>query len=649
MKPLLFLIAATLLFAAVLVLPRLSAPAVERAAELAALIAAAGGELEWRSARLDIGLGLILDGVELGGPTCETLRLASHGLSLEGCSIAADELPLVAHLAQSTKLTNVSLDGVVGGPVGFFLDGSWRGCLRDGRLLLDGAGELSGGEQALTCGASWLVSEQRVIGRLATEASLAYLDVGSEPYLYAPAVEFTELRSLFGDYPFEGRGGLAVRGRPGEDRWRATAAALELRRPGAPGYYRLPSLSLTLDGSAWLLELGRQGYLAGDAAGLRRADLELELDVAAAARSLLPLGSSGAGRLGLSLEIAPGTPPAPVIEARDVELRLADGPGLALDGTLKARGGSLVGAGSLDLGGGDVEYEATADGLSLVGTDLDLRAALDGLARWRTELQEAFGSLYTELLAAHAPLTVAVETAAARWGGRSLGDLEGEVVCDGDGIRTVLTLHRADGSAELNWRTGATGRRISAAWRGLPVELFNAFGFDTPGLEPVAGVCRGGLELRWADSAVAALDLRLVVEDLTLSTLPPPLAALWRWCDTGAEPPDIADARLILDWNTALDDAGDIAITLTTPDLRVTLGAAASARWDGPLDLVGTVELTPELTARMLERGVLVFRTVSGWGAKPFRISGSWRDPQVRLDVAGSRRLAAAEPPPGLD
>jgi len=649
MKPLLFLLVATLLFAVVLVLPRLCKPAEARAEELAATFAAAGGELEWRSASLDIGLGLILGGVDLGGPTSETLTLTPHGLSLEGCSIAADELPLVARLAESSRVNNVSLAGIVDGPADFFLDGSWRGCLRNGRLLLDGAGELAGNERALTCESSWLVSAQRVLGRLATEASLAYIDVGSAPFLYAPAVEFTELRSLFGDYPFEGRGGLAVRGRPGEDRWRVTAAALELRRPGAPGYYRLPSLRLTADGPAWLLELGRHGYLAGDAAGLSRADLELELDVAAAARSLLPLGSSGAGRLGLSLEIAPGTPPAPVIEARGVELRLADGPGLALDGSLKAPAGSLEGSGSLDLGGGVVDYEAAADGISLVGADLDLRAALDGLAFWGAELQRAFGSLYTELLASHTPLTVAVESTAARWDGRTLGDIEGEVVCGGDDIRAVLTLNRADGSAELNWRAGTTGRRISAAWRGLPAELFNAFGFDTPGLEPRSGVCRGGLELRWVDSAVAALDLQLVVEDLTLSTLPPPLAALWRWCDTGADPPDIADARLILGWNTALGDAGDIAITLTTPDLRVNLDPAASARWDGPLDLVGTVELPPELSARMLERGVLVFRTDSGWGAKPFRISGSWRDPQVRLDVAGSRRLAAAEPPPGLD
>lgn len=647
------LVAAAL--ALLLLAPRLLIDPETTAERLADQLAAVGLELDWTRAELRIDLALRLEGVELGGLRAETLILAGGSLSLEGLRGRAGELAVLAALSRPPG-PPPRFGGTLTLPDGSILSGSWRPVPGEKSVFRDSSAVLDIGDGELELAADWRIADDGVAVHLAGEALDARVIVAPEPLLLARLTDLEATGGLIQLDGLQARGSLLLGINPAAGLRALLWHELKLRRPGQTRWFGVPPGGLSLSEDAWLLALRDGGWLRGDGREPRCGGLELSLDAAGVA-ALLPPGSSASGELGLSLSLAGGFLNRCLLSAAELIIEETDGALWRFDGGLDLAAGT--GSGSLDCGGGALRFElGRHDGgsrLTLSGEEVELRRTLEGLGRLLELLETPSLAPLSAALESLTPLTVVLEPVAAAWGKHRLGGLSGRLILTEAGLETELELERDGGRASLSGSWTAKTAELAGRWSGLPVELFNALALEELRLAPRAGSGSGSFTAVFAgieeDRGLSSLELELDARGLALDA-PPPLVALWRWCDTGREPPSLEDARLELDWRVggpgSSREAGRLVVVLTSPEVRVNLASTSDAALNGVLSWRGVIELPPEAAAAMKRRGVLVFGTPEGWGAKPFLVEGSWRDPQVRLDPLGARELAAAEPPPGV-
>ncbi len=620
-------------------------PAGDEARGLRENLRAAGVGLSWETAGRDLALNLVLEGVELGGLPVGRLTLGADRMSLEAAVLGADELASLAGTARALGKSGLSLDGTLDLGRNLALVGVWGGVVRDDGLTLAGDAVLTRRGCELETYTSFHLTRGAIYLILETEGSLVVGRLDSGGFFFSPRLEAAELTEFWGGDPVQAGGTVCAVGRPGENRWLVWGSGFALRRRGAPEEFSCGPFFFEYDGGDWTAWLSGTGTARGTDGGLAELSLAADLDVRHLARSVLPLGSTGAGKVECEIFFHSGQAPRLSLTAEGVALNLPDGTRLSLDGALSLTDGVPRADCRFDTGGGRLEYYVGEDGsASLAGEGVALDAAWRGGLKL-FEVIPPLGLLDFEPLIA--PPKLAVELPDCRWGDSPLGRVEGVVNRGAGGWTADLTLDTDGGRAKCVWRLDPFGgQRIKGSFRNLPLALVRALGAEEVGLAPTGGRMDGSLELTLRGAVPDSLRLDLTAVGMD-APLPPFLNSLWRWADTGADPPVLTGAGLDLSWNLRGGEPGEMALRLTSPDLRVTLSPGSRAAWAGALDVSGRLEVPPGVARRMSERGVLVFRTPSGWGAVPFHLGGTWADPQPRLDLLQSRFLAASEPPPG--
>jgi len=638
------LTAAVLLAAAHLVVGWLW-PAGDEARGLRESLQAAGVDLSWETAGRDLALNLVLEGVELGGLPVERLTLGADRVGLEGVTLGVDELTSLAGMARALGKSGLFLGGTVDLGRNLALVGVWNGVVRDDGLTLAGDSVLTRRGRELDANTSFCLTHGAIYLVLESEGSLVVGRLDSGGFFFSPRLEAAELTEFWGGDPVQAVGIVCAVGRPGENRWLVWGSGFGLRRRGAPEEFSTGPFFFEYDGGDWTAWLAGMGTARGTDGGLAELSLAADLDVHHLARSVLPLGSTGAGRVECEVFFHGGQAPRLSLTAEGVALNLPDGTRLSLEGVLTLKEGIPRADCSFDTGGGWLDYGIADDGgATLAGEGVALDAA------WRGglnlfEVIPPLGWLDFEPLIA--PPRMAVELPDCCWGDTPLGRVEGVVRRGAGGWTADLNLDADGGRAKCVWRLDPFGgQRIKGSFRNLPLALVRVLGADEVGLAPTGGRMEGSLELTLRGTVPDSLRLDLTATGMD-APLPPFLVALWRWADTGADTPELTGAGLDLSWNLRGGEPGEMALSLTCPDLRVTLSPGSRAAWAGALDISGRLEVPPGVARRMSERGVLIFRTPSGWGAVPFHLGGTWADPQPRLDLVQSRFLAASEPPPG--
>jgi hypothetical protein len=619
-------------------------PAARQARELEEELGASGLELRWDAAERDLGLNLVLEGAEIGGLPTERVTLGGGLVELAGVELGADDLAPLRGLMEALGVSRAALAGVLDVGHGLGLVGSWGGGVADGTLTLTGDATLTRRGRGLEVHSSVHLVEGTVYLALESEGGLLAGRLGPGGFLFSPGLETSELTGLWGGEPLQADGVVCALGWPDEDRWLVWSSGLALRRRGAPEEFASGPALFIYEGGGWTVWLAGLGACRGREDLLAELALRAGLDVRRLARSVLPLGSTGAGRAVCEVLFDASHLPELSLAADAVSLVLPDGMSLSIDGELGLRGGVPHADCRFDTGGGWLRYVVGDDGEAvLTGEGVELNAAWSGGALVRSAISP-LGVHFGPLLD---PPSLEVELAGCRWGGMLLGDVGGVIRRGDDGWTADLTLTHDGGRAGCKWRFNARGeQRITARLRDLPLELVRILGAEEAGLDPTSGRIEGEVELALGVAGLDSFELNLKAEGVD-APLPPFLVSLWRWADTGTDPPVLSGAEIELTWVVRGVEPGEMAVRLTSPDLRVNFGAGSRAAWSGALELSGRFEVPPALARRMSERGVLVFRTLSGWGAVPFHLGGTWADPRPRLDLVQARLLAASEPPPG--
>ncbi len=618
--------------------------ATEEARRLREDLDEVGIELRWETAERDLGLNLVLGGVEVAGLPVGKMILGGDLVALREVRFGAGDLGLLSEIMESLARDRLVLEGTLGIGYGLDLVGRWRGWIVNGGLCLAGEAVLSRRGRRLEVESSFHLTEGAVYLVLETEKSLMFGRLDPGFFLFFPRLETTELTGLWGGDPLQAKGPVCGLAWPDEDHWLGWSSGVSLRRRGAPEEFSTGPFFFSLDDgdwTAWLAELGVGRGMDGELVELA---LRAELDVRHLARSILPLGSTGAGRVECEVLLDRFRDPSLSLTADSVSLTLPNGLSLFLEGELGFRDGVPRADCRFDTGGGWLDYRLTEGGRGvLTGKGIELSTAwLGGLL-----LRDTISPIGGHIGPLVDPASLAVELTGCRWNDLLLGDVGGVIERGVDGWTAELTLTRDGGRADCNWRFDAHGNhRVGARIHDLPLDLVRILGAGEAGVDPTAGRVEGTVELTLLGGGLDSLKLNLLATGVEAS-LPPFLASLWRWADTGVEPPRLRGAELELTWSVHGGEPGEMSIRLTSADLRVILNASSRAAWSGTLDLSGRLEVPSRLARRMSERGVLVFRTPSGWGAIPFHLGGTWADPQPRLDLIQSRLLAASEPPPG--
>jgi hypothetical protein len=637
------LVAAALLTAAHLVVGWLR-PAGDEARGLRESLGTAGIGLGWESAGRDLALNLVLDGAEVAGLPAERLTVGADRLALEGTALEAEGLASLALAARTLGKGGLSLAGTVDLGRGLGLTGVWNGVVADGDLTLAGDAVLDRRGRVLDVSTAFHLAHGAIYLTLKSGGSLLFGRLDSGGFLFSPRLEAAELTGLWGGDPIQAEGAVCLLGWPGEDRWLVWSSGVRLRRRGAPENFSTGPFFLDYAGGDWTAWLAGRGTARGTDDGLAELCLAADLDVRHLARSVLPLGSTGAGLVRCEVLFHERRAPRLCLTAEGVDVDLPDGTRLSLDGSLSLVDGVPRADCRFDTGGGRLDYRVGDGGASLTGEGVALDEAWHGGIRLRGMIPP-LGLLDFEPLVA--PPTLTVELPGCRWGDAELGRVEGVIRRGSGGWTAELTLDEDGGRARCVWRLDLLGgQRIRADFRGLPLAFVRVLGVEEAGFAPTGGRLDGSLEVALRGAEPDSLVLNLTATGVE-APLPPFLVSLWRWADTGADPPALTGADLEFSWSLRGGAPGGLALRLTSPDLRVTLSPGSRAAWAGVLDVSGRLEVPPGVARRMSERGVLVFRTPGGWGAVPFHLGGTWGDPQPRLDLVQSRLLAASEPPPG--
>ncbi|MCX7020975.1 MAG: hypothetical protein NTW26_01640 [bacterium] len=620
-------------------------PADDEAREIQESLATADEGLRWETAGRDLALNLVLDGVEVGGLPARRLTLGADRVALEGAALGVDELASLADMARALGKSGLSLGGTLDLGRGLCLIGVWNGVVADDSLTLAGDAVLDRRGRELEVFTSFHLARGAICLTLESEGSLVFGRLDSGGFFFSPRLEAAELTELWGDDPIQAVGTVCGMGWPGENRWLVWGSGFGLRRRGAPEEFSTGPFFFEYNGGDWTAWLAGMGTARGTDGGLAELSLAADLDVRHLARSVLPLGSTGSGRVGCEVLFHRLQAPRLSLTAEGVALGLPDGTRLSLEGALSLTDGVPRADCRFDTGGGWLAYGVESDGRStLAGEGVALDAAWRGGLKLR-ELVPLLGLLDLEPLIA--PRTLKVELPDCRWGDAPLGDLSGVILREPGTWTANLTLDTDGGRARCVWLLDLLGgQRIRGSFRNLPLALIRVLGAEEAGLEPTGGRMDGNLEMTLQGAEPDSLALNLTATGVE-APLPPFLASLWRWADTGADPPALTGAGLEFSWSLQGGEPGEMALRLTSPDLRVILSPGSRAAWAGALDISGRLEVPPRVARRMSERGVLIFRTPSGWGAVPFHLGGTWTDPQPRLDLVQSRLLAASEPPPG--
>ncbi|OGD71903.1 MAG: hypothetical protein A2Y64_01545 [Candidatus Coatesbacteria bacterium RBG_13_66_14] len=620
-------------------------PAQDEARELREHLRTAGVGLSWEAAGRDLALNLVLDGVEVGGLPAERLTLGADRVALEGAALGADELASLAVTACVLGKSGLSLGGTLDLGPDLCLLGVWNGVVADGRLSLAGDAVLSRRGRELEAHTSFHLIRGAICLTLESEGSLVVGRLDSGGFFFSPRLDAAELTGLWGSDPVQAGGIVCAMGWPGDNRWLVWSSGFGLRRRGAPEEFSCGPFFFEYEGGGWIAWLAGTGTARGTDGGLAELSLAADLDVRHLARSVLPLGSTGSGRVGCEVLFHRLRAPRLSLTAEGVALDLPDGTHLSLEGSMSLTDGVPRADCRFDTGGGWLDYGIGEDGVATLSGE---GVTLDSAWRGGLELREVIpplGLLDFEPLIA--PANLRLELPDCRWGDSPLGRISGVVRRGAGGWTADLTLETDGGQARCAWRLDLFGfQRIRGTFRGLPLTLVRILGAEEAGLAPTDGRVEGSVELTLRGAAPDSLALNLTATGVE-APLPPFLASLWRWADTAAETPALTGAKLELAWDLRGGEPGEMALRLTSPDLRVTLSPGSRAAWAGALDISGRFEVPPGVARRMSERGVLVFRTPSGWGAVPFHLGGTWTDPQPRLDLVQSRSLAASEPPPG--
>ncbi|HUT99614.1 MAG TPA: hypothetical protein VM054_11145 [bacterium] len=620
-------------------------PAADEARELRENLRTAGIGLSWEAAGRDLALNLVLDGVEVGGLPAERLTLGADRFALEGAALGVDELASLAGMARALGKSGLSLGGTLDLGRGLRLLGVWNGVVADDRLTLAGDAVLARRGRELEVFTSFHLARGAICLTLESEGSLVVGRLDSGGFFFSPRLEAAELTGLWGGDPVQAGGTVCGLGWPGENRWLVWSSGFGLRRRGAPEEFSSGPFFFEYDGGDWTAWLADTGTARGTDGELAELSLSADLDVRHLARSVLPLGSTGSGLVGCEVLFHRLQAPRLSLTAEGVALGLPDGTRLSLEGGLSLTDGVPRADCRFDTGGGWLNYGIGDDGgATLAGEGVALDSAWRGCLRLR-EVIPPLGLL--DLGPLIAPPTLTVELDDCRWGDSPLGRVSGVVSRATAGWTANLTLDMDGGRARCVWRLDLLGgQRIRGSFRNLPLALIRVLGAEEAGLEPTGGRMEGSVEMTLRGAEPDSLTLNLTATGVE-APLPPFLTSLWRWADTGADPPALTGAGLEFAWSLRGGGPGEMALRLTSPDLRVTLSSGSRAAWAGALDISGRLEVPPGVARRMSERGVLVFRTPSGWGAVPFHLGGTWTDPQPRLDLVQSRLLAASEPPPG--
>jgi hypothetical protein len=620
-------------------------PAAAEALEIRELLRTTGVGLSWETAERDLALNLVLGGVEVGGFSARKLTLGADRVALEGATLGVEELGSLTGVALALGKSGMSLGGTLDLGRGLGLVGGWNGVAEGDRLTLAGDAVLTCRGRELEVFTSIHLADGAVHLTLESEGSLVFGRLDSGGFFFSPRLEAAELTGLWGGDPIQAVGPVCGMGWPGENRWLVWSPGVGLRRRGAPEEFSSGPFFFQYDAGDWTAWLAGTGTARGTDGDLAELSLAADLDVRHLARSVLPLGSTGSGRVECEVGFHRMRAPRLSLTAEGVALGLPDGTRLSLEGGLALTDGVPWADCRFDTGGGWLNYGIGDDGGAiLTGDGVELDAAWEGFLKLR-EVIPPLGLL--DLAPLIAPPTLEVDFPDCGWGGSPLGRVQGVVRRDTGGWTAELALESGGGRARCVWRLDLLGgQRIRGSFRNLPLALVRVLGAEEAGLEPTDGRIEGGVELALRGTQLDSLALNLTATGVE-APLPPFLISLWRWADTGADPPVLTGAGLEFSWSLRGGEPGEMALRLTSPDLRVILSPGSRAAWAGALDISGRLEVPPGVARRMFERGVLVFRTSSGWGAVPFHLGGTWSDPQPRLDLVQSRLLAASEPPPG--